>query len=679
MEQLPRKRKKLKRWIPGLFVSLILIAFFIFIADIRRASAYAILLRTDPADGAVLSSAPAQMRFWFSEPVVAEQSTITLRDGHDKTWDLKPYADTKDLTILLVDLPDLPLNSYYLTWRVISPQNLHASSGSLVFGVQQNVSSAASSLVQSSTPLDLVLHWISLLSFAVVVGGLLIHLLLIPTIRTKIQKEQQLSTLQNMALLSAFGGSIVSLSVGSFVLWDKSREILNICSHSGLLLFKLIVWANTEATPSAIGQLKGLNQQLITDIFSLEWKATSLICINAIVVLILRQLRQKKKLILGNWLLCGFVILWTAFQTLNTHAVAFSESSPLRLIAHSLHLLGTGIWAGGQIGLCLFFAMEVQEGYKNRDFAREIYIQLGGMTATGMAILVITGLYSGGQQIASIDALLFTSYGQTLIIKALLVLLSGLIGLSYFIHFYPEVADLFYRFVSRRTMEFILHGGILPAILRVQLLGGVIIFLLAAFLGTTHPARGPEFDPPAQITTTTEIQPREYSSPSMVNDLLLDISIKPNRPGQNFITVDAFDTRRPSPAPIESVAVEMTSPEKKDPIRVDIPVSEKAGVYQVATDAINLSGDWKISVIVHRTGLEDSVMKIPWVVASLASVAGGRRALISSHPLAPALTITSLLLSVLLISFWLFIISQADWSRWSKNKLIVLRDKDQIT
>ena len=41
---------------------------------------------------------------------------------------------------------------------------------------------------------------------------------------------------------------------------------------------------------------------------------------------------------------------------------------------------------------------------------------------------------------------------------------------------------------------------------------------------------------------------------------MVTLALKPNRPGQNFVTLGVFDTRRPAPAPIDEVAVQLQGP-----------------------------------------------------------------------------------------------------------------------
>ena len=633
-----------KHFATSALAGLILAIAFALSSNPIKVSAHAFLLRTDPADGLMLAFAPTQMRFWFSEPLEIEFTTITLQDGNDKTRRLKLHADPYDPSVIVADLPELPPNAYRVNWRTVSDEDLHIISGSVVFGIQQSVSREGSRQTQNTTPFaEAGLRWIGLLAFAAVMGCLINISFLFPSVRAKIQGEH------NEIILSSMQGKIISLA-----LW---------CSIAAFLAGLFTLWSKATAIQAGAGSILNFDWRLITGTIYIKRELASEGCLIAIALLILYWLKQENGMTreiayfgkdkVRNVFLFSFVILWIFFQALNSHALAFNTFSPARVIAYAFHLLGAGMWIGGQTALIFFIAPRLRTRNEDYALAREIYMQFGGIAGTGVAILIVTGLYSAGQQVASLDALLLTPYGQALILKTALVILAGLIGLSHASHFHPKVASLINKFFSQRTARVIFGEANPASTLRLELLGGATIFLLAAFLGSTQPARGPEFDRPAQAASAESL--RSFSSSSMANDLLVNFSIKPNQPGPNFINIGVFDTRRPSPGPIEEVVVKLLPPGGQDEIQINMPLSEsdKEGNYHVSTDSIQLSGDWKVSVVVHRAGLEDAILELPWTVMPAAPTVANRLTLISSRPLAPVLTTASLSLSVLLGGVWL--------------------------
>jgi copper transport protein len=652
LEMQKRRRKR-----AGGLLVLFLITILSLAIDTRRVSAHAFLSRSDPADGSVLASAPKQMRLWFTEPLEIELTTITLQDGKNHTWQLKPAADPNDPSVVVVDLPELPPNAYRVNWRTVSDEDLHIISGSVVFGIQQAVGRGGILPKQNATPFaEVTLHWINLLSFAAVIGALINMVFLFPSVKRRIQNEQSLGvvpSLQGKTLRLALWCSVIALIAGLFAAGSKSLSL-----------------------QSGAGLVRNVDWNLITSTVYMRRELASEACLIAISLLILYWIKQEKGVAreaaqpagakLRNALLFSFVALWILLQSLNSHALAFNSFSPARVLAYGFHLLGAGMWIGGQIALIFFIAPRLRTRSEDYALAREIYSQFGGIAAVGVAVLLVSGLYNGAQQVASVDALLLTPYGRALLFKTLLVVLTGLIGLRHASHFHFRVARILHEFISQRA-GIIIFGKVNPAAtLRLQLLGGVAIFLLAAFMGSTQPARGPAFDAPAQAVTAQNAPPISLSN--MADDLLVNFSVKPNQPGQNFIDVGVFNTRRPVPGPIEEVVVKLLPPGGQGEIQVSVPLSdsEKDGSYHVSTDAMQVSGDWKVSVIVRRAGLQDAVLEAPWRVISSAPTITNRQTLISSHSLAPLLTMASLLLAILLGGAWLALALRPKLLDWSK-------------
>src|SRR5262249_17140180 len=83
---------------------------------------------------------------------------------------------------------------------------------------------------------------------------------------------------------------------------------------------------------------------------------------------------------------------------------------------------------------------------------------------------------------------------------------------------------------------------------------GLLILLAVGVLLETAPARGPGATRPAAAPAAAT---PAYSSSGSLGDLLVSVSASPNRPGVNGFTVRAESSRRPAPAPIQSVRLEL--------------------------------------------------------------------------------------------------------------------------
>jgi len=283
--------------------------------------------------------------------------------------------------------------------------------------------------------------------------------------------------------------------------------------------------------------------------------------------------------------------------------------------------------------------------------ARLALLGFSKLAAVCMAVLAITGLYNMGWQVASLDALLFTLYGQAVLWKVGLVILVGMVGLLNAAGLHSGLASLAARLFRRPGSwgQFVPHR--MRRSLLVEATGGIGVLFLAAYLGATQPARGPEFNPPAEGAATPS------SVTAQVADLLVTLSIKPNLPGQNFVTIGVFDTRRPSPAPINQVEVQFIPPGGQQLVihRTVNPVGN--GRYQFAGDAIDVAGDWQVSVSIHRPGLADTISTFPWTVMPLQSSIAARPVRVSNRRLAPFLNLSAVIIACTLAGtgmyYWL--------------------------
>ncbi|MDB5599350.1 MAG: copper resistance domain protein [Xanthobacteraceae bacterium] len=113
----------------ALFVAVLAIG--VMLACAGQALAHAALIRAEPADGAVLPRAPAQVRLTFNEPV----SPLVLRLVAPNGSVMALPRVASDGTALVVTLPEARGDgSYVLSWRVASEDG-HPVGGTVLFSV----------------------------------------------------------------------------------------------------------------------------------------------------------------------------------------------------------------------------------------------------------------------------------------------------------------------------------------------------------------------------------------------------------------------------------------------------------------------------------------------------------------------------------------------------------------
>ena len=257
-------------------------------------------------------------------------------------------------------------------------------------------------------------------------------------------------------------------------------------------------------------------------------------------------------------------------------------------------------------------------------------------------MLAITGIAVLGIHVRSLDALIHTGYGQTLIVKTALFLLAGAVGLA-------------------TTMGLRLRRA--PTQLRAiwswapRLEAAVLVALLvpAALLTASAPARESAVLP---VTGAPPVAaaPKTFAN---VGDLLLSVAVEPNRPGQNFVTVGAISTRRPALAPIGAVTVSLTRP--GSPTRSVTLAAIESDQWQGVTKLP--AGTVRIGVAVTRPGLPAvtattvRTVKVGPAPVATAPVQAAERG-IMQRPLEPvlgkvAIGGAALLVLILLARLWL--------------------------
>ncbi len=613
------------------------------------ASAHAILVRSDPADGAVLNASPGHLRLWFSEPLLLNFTSFELIDSHGRPITLTNFhLDDQDPAEIVIDLPGLKPDAYRLTWKTVSSDDLHTSTGSLVFGVQQAAEIAAGNeATPSPSPIEVLLRWLNFGALAGVVGALAVAFLLLPLALRALpaQIDDQILVLSRQSrrrlLALALCACLLAMAAGVGLLLTQ-------VAIAGRLSLDNLQQVITQTSYGTYGLMREGWLAVLVVVMVLRWRDPA-----AASERDSGHSSETDRLTLAA--IVPLVLALATMQSLTGHAGAFTDVSPVRIAADLLHLMAASMWAGGLLAMALALVPLLRRGPTEKLLARSILQRFGVLAACSVAVLFVTGLYSSGQEVASIDALLTTRYGQSLLLKIGLVLSVGLIGLVNSSLLHPRVADAIRRVLHRPIGWTLLDQQHVAHTVMIEAIGTVTILLFAGWLSASQPARGPEFDPPAAQPTA----PAAVTTP--INDLILTLSVKPDRPGQNFISIGVFDTRRPAPAPIAQVAVRLTPPDPQRGAIEMIAESQGSGRYQVTGGAFDTAGDWQIAIRVMRPRLPDVTAAVSWPVLPALQVPAARPVLVSNQPLAPWLTLAAAILALIIAGTLFGIKLQPHW------------------
>ena len=136
------------------------------------AQAHANLLRTDPAAGSVVATAPAQVVLHFDQEVRDVSSTVTNDQG-DAVAASPAHTAAGDVRALVIPLrPNLPDGDYTIRWRIVSTDG-HIISGVFAIGIGAGRPPPQAAEVQTAS-LDwpfLIARFAYFCGLALVIGG----------------------------------------------------------------------------------------------------------------------------------------------------------------------------------------------------------------------------------------------------------------------------------------------------------------------------------------------------------------------------------------------------------------------------------------------------------------------------------------------------------------------------
>ena len=579
------------------------------------ASAHSYLVASDPADGALLAKPPTQVVLVFSSAVATDFTSVEVVEAGGKRYQPRSVVVDSSLPLVVaVNLPDLPVGSYRLSFTTHDRVDLHQTSGSIVFGVGIAPAPAlAVSAPAPARPAEYLTRWAGLGGLAALEGGLLLALFVVPRLADSAARRRVQASLFALAL----AGSLLMLIAATAL---------------------VVVQAITLGPDLA----RTLPRLLLGTDYGSRWLASALLTtvLTIFVATLWRRARRggvagmtEEVRRLGRWALLTIEaralllsVAVAAATAISGHSANATGLNLVETAIRTIHLTAMGAWAGGVLALALALLVLRRSGDRSATSAMQLVVGFGPYAGVGLALLAVTGLLLSGEQVASITALLSTPYGAILVAK---VAGAGLVACIALRHALLSWRGLRKQpAAARAPRSLVLTVGLEAG-------GALALVLLAAVLGSSAPARGPQFEPPSAAPVATLLTEEG-------NSMLASVSMKPNRAGPNLLSVQVVDTRRPIPAPIESVTVVLNRPGSRSAPE-QLPTTRSGNRFDVGS-VLMVTGDVRVSVIINRTGLGTTVIDVPWRV-NPPEVARAP-VVISSEPLAPLVNLAALVLAL---------------------------------
>lgn len=584
----PGRARRLALW-----ATLAALAGMVF-AGAGPASAHAFLVSSNPSDGQVLDTAPAELRLRLSEPVLLGSTSVTVVGGSvrheltglrlvEGTVPGTPDAGTPDPgsgggagagsqgsqvgsdeapVELVAALPPLGRGSYRVSMETVSADDLHRTAAVLVFGVQQQV--AAAGRQEAAPRLDeALLRWVVLAGLCLGLGAPLVRRLTRP----------------------ARHPSVVGVATSAD---QVAAAACGLAALTGLALLAVQLSGEGAAGVEALRGGYGARWLL---------REVGLLALGASAAL---RWRRTAPRVADAALACG-AVLATMGEALLGHAGAGATTSWARVVATAAHIGAATTWAGAVVLLTGCTLVLRHGGVPGRALARALLRRFALPAAGCVSVMVVTGVFLASSVVTSVDAVLVTDYGRVLVAKVVLTALALLLGLAHTRSLHPAL-----RLRGPRAATASITPGRSLLVEGVAAAGALV---LAAVLAAGQPAVGPALlgDPGAGFDPTVS---------AFADDLQEQVSIRPNRPGPNIAVVTVSSTRRPDPAPVTGVSVAVYAVggalrsagtgEQSAPEQWSVPVT------------MTQSGRVDTVVTVTRTGVPPTVLPVDWVVAQAA-------------------------------------------------------------
>jgi copper transport protein len=337
------------------------------------ADAHAYLVGSNPADGERLDTPVRTLRLEFSEHVVLGATRLELRGSDGRpipVTDVRVISDEADIeepAAVTAALPELAADAYQLHWETLSSDDLHRTSGVILFGVGRSVSPGAPAVVPTRWD-EALLHGSMLLALALAGGALL--------------------------------GTRVVPGAGR-------RSVLAVTALAGILSVAVLADQTIAAGSDAL--------TVLSSGYGLRWsiRAAGLLAIAVAWSGSRRGTRLGRERRALAWLGVGLVGTGTA---LLGHVGASGGFGGMVAAAHVTAALA---WAGavGHLAVTLTRRRAALGVEGIRQALRSFAVPAGAC----LSVVVVTGLYLSSNVVASIDAALLTTYGLAWTTKIALV------------------------------------------------------------------------------------------------------------------------------------------------------------------------------------------------------------------------------------------------------------------
>ncbi|MFF8628300.1 copper resistance protein CopC [Streptomyces werraensis] len=381
------------------------------LAGAAPASAHAALTGSDPAQGAVVDTAPPQLSLTFSEPVAVGDDSVRVLDPKGERVDKGDPANPSGTTYSVRLVSGLPDGTYTVAYQVVSADS-HPVAGAFTFSIGAPSETTVAVSAQGSD--EGLVGWlygfgryVSYAGFVVLAGGACFVLACwAPGARVRAVQRLVVSgwlalTAATLGLLMLRGSYTTSGRIGDVFDLELLGDVLQTKTGAALVSRLLLL----AAAALFIAVLFGAYART-ADADDPDRAAES------------DGGEPDKRDLTFGLALGGTVVAagLAASWAMSEHASQGLQAG-VAMPVDVVHLLAVAAWLGGLTALLVALYRAPVETPVGRDAVRRFSRLAFGSVVT----LAVTGVYQSWRQLGSWSAFTDTRYGQLLLVKIALV------------------------------------------------------------------------------------------------------------------------------------------------------------------------------------------------------------------------------------------------------------------
>jgi mono/diheme cytochrome c family protein/uncharacterized membrane protein len=313
-------------------------------------------------------------------------------------------------------------------------------------------------------------------------------------------------------------------------------------------------------------------------------------------------------------------------SSLNSHAAALLSGAYLAVAADWLHFLGVATWLGGLASLLFALPTIVQAsaGSGERVLAQAVQ-RFSNLALLAVGVIVLTGIFQAWLQVGSWDGLVQTTYGLSITVKIVLLVVMLLLAAFNLLIVRPRLAALAGKgsgALAALTRQF-------TRAVRAELILGVLVLVATAVLTGVTPAREE-----LARRADSDLQGGPVDRQVTAQGLNIRVQITPNALGVNRFAVSIPGA---DPNQVERVQLTLTYLDAElgsQPLV--LPAGSTSGTWEATSPLLSQAGTWEADLLVRRTNEDDARSSLRFLVAGPGGTPAQPATAAGVYPLLPS-------------------------------------------